>query len=347
MKRAAEVIIFGLLALVVHVALFVVRPEAGAEAGGAGGEAMISIEAAAPTVVEMVEAWEQQTQPVTQPDLTLDQPTVPDDTPPPPSFELAEAPQAELQVARIATPDPEALKLSIEDLNRQPLREQPQADTPIPETPLVQNTPDLTARDASRPELTRPQMAAMQAPQTDPLNVDTRPAEPSVSEAAPTTSPRPVERPDPAKQVQQTQRRQEPAPENARQAEQTSEGRAAQTAAGAGGTNQAGSSQARTATISQGQLNNLKAVWGSKIRAKIERSKRYPRGESASGKVSLKINVSRAGQLLGVSVRRSSGNAKLDAAAVDSVKRARRFPKAPRELTNASYAFTLTMELKR
>ncbi|MEM6482985.1 MAG: TonB family protein, partial [Pseudomonadota bacterium] len=66
-----------------------------------------------------------------------------------------------------------------------------------------------------------------------------------------------------------------------------------------------------------------------------------------SGKVALALRVSRAGQLLGVSVRSSSGSARLDAAAVDSVKRARKFAQAPRELTEASYAFTITIELKR
>ncbi|MEM6481997.1 MAG: TonB family protein, partial [Pseudomonadota bacterium] len=329
MKRVAEAFIFALLAILVHVALFVARPDAGTEAGGAGGEALVSIEAAAPTVVEMVEAWEEQAQPVTQTDLAMDQPTVPDDTPPPPSIELAEAPNAELQVARIATPDRETLELQIEELKRNPLQTQPQLDTPTPQAPPMQTTPDLTAPEVDRPELAQAQLAAMQLPQTDPVIVDTTPVEPTVSEAAPSTSPRPEARPDPVEQARAPQPAQEkPQPQNVPKAEQTTESRAGQKAAGTGGTNQAGSAQARTATISQGQLNHLKGIWGSKIRAKIERAKRYPRGENASGKVALALRVSRAGQLLGVSVRSSSGSARLDAAAVDSVKRARKFAQA-------------------
>ncbi|MEM6578817.1 MAG: TonB family protein, partial [Pseudomonadota bacterium] len=222
-----------------------------------------------------------------------------------------------------------------------------QPETLTPDAPAPQNAPDLSSREAARPDLAQPQMAAMQAPQADPLVVDTAPAEPSVSKVAPTRSPRPISRPDPAQQAQPRQPRAEPQPQTARPAEQTTEGRAGQKAAGVGGTSQAGSDQARTATISQGQLNNLRGIWGAKIRARIERAKRYPRGETASGKVSLNLQVARTGQLIGVNLRRSSGNAGLDAAAIASVKRARRFPQAPPQLTNPSYAFTLTIELKR
>lgn len=344
MKRLAEAIVFGLLALVVHIALFIARPEPGAEAGGAGGEAQISIEAAAPTVVEMVETWERQAQPVTQTDTMMDQPVTPEDVPPPPSIDLAEAPNAALQVTRVSPPDAEALELSIEQLNTRPVPVQPQLDAPTPQAPATQTASDLTAREINRPELAQPQMAAMQRPQADPLVVDTTPPDPTVSDSAPSTSPRPQSRPD---QTQQAQPRQEPQQQNARRAEQTTDGIAEQKAAGAGGTTQAGSSTARTASISQGQLNNLKGIWGSKIRAKIERAKRYPRGENRSGNVLLNLRVARTGQLLGVSVRRSSGNAKLDAAAVASVQRARRFVQAPRELTAASYTFAITIELKR
>lgn len=346
MRRAAEVLVFGLLALVVHIALFLARSEPGAEAGGAGGETIVSIEAAEPTIVEMVEAWETQAQPVLQTDLAMDQPSTPEDAPPPPSIELAEAPNADLQVARIATPDREALELSIEQFNRRPVQVEPQLDAITPQAPALQSAPDLSTQELSRPDLAQPQMAAMQVPQAEPLVVDTTPAQPTVSKAAPTKSPRPEARPDPSKQAQRQTPRDEAQPQTARKAEQTTEARAEQKAAGTGGTNQAGSSTSRTASISQGQLDSLMNVWGSKIKAKIVRSQRYPRGENASGKVSLSLQVSRTGQLLGVRVLRSSGNARLDAAAIATVKRARRFAKAPRELTSNSYSFGITLELK-
>ncbi|MEM6578324.1 MAG: hypothetical protein AAF678_07520, partial [Pseudomonadota bacterium] len=167
MKRAAEVVVFGLLALVVHVALFLARPEDGAEAGGSGGEAMISIEAATPTVEQMVEAWEQQAPPVAASEQTLDQPEAPDATPPPASIALAEAPNADLQVGRVSPPDPEALALSIEQFNRRPLEVTQQPETLTPDAPAPQNAPDLSSREAARPDLAQPQMAAMQAPQAD------------------------------------------------------------------------------------------------------------------------------------------------------------------------------------
>jgi len=63
--------------------------------------------------------------------------------------------------------------------------------------------------------------------------------------------------------------------------------------------------------------------------------------------VTLRIAVSRAGGLRGVSIARSSGHSALDKAAVRAVKAARRFPAAPKALTNSSYSFTLAMQFAR
>ncbi|MEM7076223.1 MAG: TonB family protein [Pseudomonadota bacterium] len=351
MRRTGEFFFFVLIAIALHVALFVARSDAGADAGGVGGEAMISIEAATPTVEEMVEAWERQADapPLNEADLEMQQPDAPQDVAPPPSIELADAPNAELQVARVATPDRETLEMSIERLNQRPLESQPQLDTLTLEQPEIQPTPELPQEQADRPTPQTPRIAALRPPDADSVRVDTVPAEPTkAAKAAPAESLRPVQRPEAKPATQPQQKSPEPQPQTAQKADQTSQARAGQKAAGSGGGTQAGNAgQAQTATLSKGQKDSLKAVWGSKIRAKIERAKRYPRGENASGKVSVRLSVSRTGQLLGVSVRRSSGHPKLDAAAVASVKRAKRFPKAPKGLTASSYTFTLSMVLKR
>ncbi|MEY8843169.1 TonB family protein, partial [Cribrihabitans sp. XS_ASV171] len=101
------------------------------------------------------------------------------------------------------------------------------------------------------------------------------------------------------------------------------------------------------ATLSKGQQAKLQQEWGAKILARIERAKRYPRGTNASGQVQLVLSVARSGQLLGVTARRSSGNAQLDQAALDAVRRAGRFPAAPSGLPGNSFAFSFTMVLKR
>ncbi|MEM6375781.1 MAG: TonB family protein [Pseudomonadota bacterium] len=356
MRRLSEAIVFGLLALVVHIALFVVRPSGDVTAGGVGGEAIASIQGANETVVEMVETWETQQPPVTSTDIQIEQPVSVELAPPSPVMNLIQAPNADLQVARVVPPDREALEIRIEELNRQTALSQPQLEARRPQAPGMQTAPDLSSPDRAQPERLQPQMAALPAPQIeprpDPVDVDTSPAEPTVSKAAPITSPRPEARPESSPEPQpetptRQARQQEPVPENVPRAEQKSESRAASQAAGSGGSSQAGSGNARSATISQGEINNLKGIWGAKIRSKIERAKRYPRGENANGKVSLNLQVSRTGQLLNVSVRRSSGNARLDAAAINSVKRARRFASAPKGLTDQAYAFSITIELKR
>ncbi|QYX55701.1 TonB family protein [Roseovarius sp. SCSIO 43702] len=116
-----------------------------------------------------------------------------------------------------------------------------------------------------------------------------------------------------------------------------------------GRNNGAGSGTAQTASapvLSQSQRQTLMAQWGGAIRHGVERRKRYPRGAAASGTTKLRITVSRQGRLLGVSVTQSSGDAALDRAAVDAVRRTR-YPAAPNGLTQPSYSFNLPIAFQR
>ncbi|UWR90504.1 energy transducer TonB family protein [Phaeobacter inhibens] len=83
---------------------------------------------------------------------------------------------------------------------------------------------------------------------------------------------------------------------------------------------------------------SLKNRWGCAIISRIERQKRPPRG-GGEGTVRLHLTVSTQGRLMTVSITRSSGNAKVDQAAVAAVKRAR-VPRAPKALAPGSYSFT-------
>lgn len=291
MKRFAETAAFATLAMLVHLILFAQTSDLGHEAGGAGGEALISLEAADATVAEMVEAWERPPQtPVPEPELNP-LPAQDSHSVDLPRIEFAEGPRAEMRVAAL---------------------------------PPVQSD-------------TRPQLP----PETArPLPVPSRSEPPPPpSEIALTASPRPQKRPNPPPAE---------APETARKAEQNAPGRAAQRAAGTGGGSQAGQvARKATATASAGQEARAQAIWGAKIRSRIERAKRYPRGTQASGEVHLAITVSSRGRLLGVRIVRSSGNPVLDQAALDAVRRAGRFPAAPRELPRDSYVFSLAILLKR
>ena len=124
---------------------------------------------------------------------------------------------------------------------------------------------------------------------------------------------------------------------------------APQRASGSGGGPQAGTrGTAQAATLSKAQLNDLKASWGASIRSRIERRKTYPSAaRGAAGTVTVRLTVSRSGQLGAVTVTKSSGNAALDQAATRAVTSARKFPAAPKGLTDASYSFTLPITFSR
>jgi len=120
----------------------------------------------------------------------------------------------------------------------------------------------------------------------------------------------------------------------------------ARIAAGSGGGAVAGTAPAPTtapaAGLSTSARNTLMAQWGGRIQARIERSR--PR-VSASGRVVIALRITPTGQLAGLSVAQSSGDAGLDQAAVSAVQRAR-LPAAPDGLTDASYAFSLPVRFQ-
>lgn len=119
----------------------------------------------------------------------------------------------------------------------------------------------------------------------------------------------------------------------------------AQRASGQGGGANAGTAERdQTATLSADRRASLAARWGAEVRRRVERRKRYPgTARRATGTAQVRITLGRDGGLHGVAVVRSSGNAALDAAAMQAVRAAGRFPPAPKGLTKPSYSFTLPM----
>lgn len=264
-----------ILALGLHLGAFALRPgPAGASGSGAGGADMISLQAAGPSVLEMVAAWDAPPDVSSLQDMAA--PPPPEAAPPAPApailNDTAPAPPAPA-AAPLAAPLPDAL---------------PQADMApaAPPPPAVKPRP--------------------------------RPAAPAVAE------PRPAQ----------------PAP---------SDSSAAQVATGSGGGAVAGDGgQAQAPSLSQGRINDLTASWGSSIRAKIERRKRYPMAaDGASGTVTVRLTITRSGALADLSIAASSGNAALDEAALKAVRAAGRFPAAPEGLPQDSTSFTLPMRFAR
>jgi len=213
------------------------------------------------------------------------------------------------------------------------------AQIDAPETVQPPDPPIQPPGPVMAKPIQRTPMPGLSMPQTD-TAPDARVAKapPPPPKPEPKARP-PKERPAPAKAKPKP--KPEPAPK-------TPPRKATQASGSGGGANAGEAQSSRAATLSKGQIQSLAAQWGAQIRRKIERRKRYPSGaRGASGTVTLRIAVSRAGALRGVSITRSSGHSALDKAAVRAVKAARRFPAAPKALTNSSYSFTLAMQFAR
>lgn len=96
---------------------------------------------------------------------------------------------------------------------------------------------------------------------------------------------------------------------------------------------------------SAGEAKALKADWGSKVRARINRKVALP-ADSAPGTVKVRLEIAASGALLAVGIAQSSGQAALDAAALKAVKSAAPFARAPKGLSEASYSFSLPITFK-
>ena len=100
-----------------------------------------------------------------------------------------------------------------------------------------------------------------------------------------------------------------------------------------------------TAGISAGEAKALKADWGAKVRARINRKVALP-ADSTPGTVKVRLEIAASGKLLAVGIAQSSGQPALDAAALKAVKSAAPFARAPKGLGEPSYSFSLPITFK-
>ncbi|MFC5736434.1 TonB family protein [Sinirhodobacter huangdaonensis] len=213
-------------------------------------------------------------------------------------------------------------------------------EVPEPELTLPPTPPAIEAApEIALPELaTAPPLPA--APKVPaPVAADSPPA-PQADPAPPPAKPAPKPAPK--------QSRREPA-ETPRKPGGATASVAGQRAAGSGGRGAQGvNGSADVPALTEGVIRSARAEWGAAIRARIERQKRYPTAAGrAQGRVTVFLTVTRAGELAAARIATGSGTAALDAAALDAVRRAGRFPPAPAALTEASYSFTLPISFRR
>lgn len=211
-----------------------------------------------------------------------------------------------------------------------PIPERTRPSTPpLPPGRETMARPDVTPL----PRLTLPQATAPAAPAAP--DADSAPAVSAVT--APRRAAAPPAQPTPPAQAQAPG----PATEPARPSQRAA-GPVVPQAPASGSA--AGRAQANAAPSAQAQA--LQADWGARILRKVHRNLRHPGGTVGEGTARVELTVNRAGQLKGLRLIRTSGIAAFDQAALAAVQRAGRFPAAPDGLSEASYAFTVSLSFR-
>lgn len=89
------------------------------------------------------------------------------------------------------------------------------------------------------------------------------------------------------------------------------------------------------------------ANWRSRLMGHLNRFKRFPAGENGTGKARVAFAINRSGQVLGVRLVGSSGNASFDQEAVAMVRRASPVPPPPPDVPGGTINFTVPVDFTR
>ena len=197
---------------------------------------------------------------------------------------------------------------------------------PLPEPAAFAPAPPQTALPAAEPPPPPPEALA-QNPAPKPKVVAPKAAAPAPA----------AEAPPEVKPVTKTAKAEAPA-----KPAQTAAAKAAEPVAASSAAN---SAPQTAPAASAGEAKALKADWGAKVRARINRKVALP-ADSAPGTVKVRLEIAPTGALLALGIAQSSGQPALDAAALKAVKSAAPFARAPKGLTEASYSFSLPITFK-
>lgn len=122
-----------------------------------------------------------------------------------------------------------------------------------------------------------------------------------------------------------------------------------QASLGNGGAADADSAASKKSGGGKGKQNDGGAApedaYAGKVRAKVARSVRTPKGKFESGEARIIVLIGANGQLLKTTMSRSSGDQKVDDAAAAAVKRAAPFPPIPEALGQSSVSVTLPIHI--
>lgn len=329
MMKLAEAVVFLSLATSLHLGVWAASPASnGVASSGPETEAPVVLAAASPAMAAVARQWQR------PPDVTAELVAQPNVSP------------GATMAPKIPRPADRGMTLAA--LHTRPkapaLAAPPVAQTEAParvaltqtQAPpsLAARAPDLamppanphrqtvrSARPAPMPAPTSPTLPRHDAPP----RADTVPPAPAPV-AAPVATPAPTPQESPPPEPRRTEPRSNAPAQNAAKAGQERQ-------------------DAPNAAQSKAR-NALQAKWGARIQRKVHRSMVYPRAATGSGTARVALTVDRSGRLVSLRLVRSSGVAAFDAAALEAVKRARRFAKAPQDLSKAQYSFTLSLSFR-
>lgn len=323
MMKLAEAVVFLSLATSLHIGVWAASPASdGVVSGGSRAESSVALAAATPAMTAIARQWQRPLE-VTVTPAALPHPA------PEPITDATTAP-------KVPRPDRNHTVTALPKRPEAPaLAPSPVAQTDAPArvaAPQTQAPPALATQAIDTTTATRPRtLSAPPAPVTPP----DAPVVPHQE-----TAPRADTMPPPAAPVPAVA-----APEPAPAAAVRPQPRSKQPGQNATAPARATGQDAAHAAQSQSS-NALQAKWGARIQRKVHRSMAYPRAASGSGTARVTLDVDRSGRLVSLRLVRSSGVAAFDAAALEAVKRARRFAKAPKELSEARYSFTLSLTFR-
>lgn len=230
------------------------------------------------------------------------------------------APEAVLnEMAEVVESTPaEEVEEVVEEIDpvEEPVLEEVAEEEPVATEEIAEAEPVETLEDVVEEleELPLPEVA-MAVPQRRPAPEKPKPIE------------KPVEKKVEKKKVEKKQPKpQIAATKSANDAQATAAPRVAKTAAGSG------MSPAR---------------WQSRVNAHLNRYKRYPRGARGVGIATVSFTINPGGEVLAVSLARSSGDPAFDNAAVELVRRASPVPAPPADLAKSRMSLAVPIRYSR
>lgn len=307
MRGWAETAVFLGLAAAVHAAVIVTAFEGAGDGSSdaAGGAATLTLAAVPADLARVVEDW-----------------TAPPETAPAPG--------------RPAAPVPESRPSAVGGEAARPVR----APAPVPfagateDAPLASRPAPLAARPALaallpvQPEVPRgADRVTLPAPATDALRRPNPTVPPVIRAGPPEAPPSTGAVPLPARALSPPPARPALVAKGPGQGERAAE--------------QAPTDAAVTRVRPEGASRAAVHAWGAAIRSRIDARKSPPTGRWAPGQAVLRITVARDGRVAGARVLRSSGDPRLDRAALRAVARAGRMPQAPDGFAPATADFDL------